>query len=114
PSKTRVIRSGFDFQRLSRKPDGDWLRRHYDIRAPFIVGMVATFSEFKDQPTLIRAAEIVLRQRRDVAFVFVGGGPTLELCRALVPPALEAYIQFVGRVEAPIEQVIGAFDIGAL
>src|SRR5450755_988473 len=57
PAKTRVIPSGFDMTRVHTTYDRHWLRRECGITARFIIGMVATFSDFKDQPTFIRAAE---------------------------------------------------------
>lgn len=114
PERTRLIYSGFDLGRRAWGDDPGWLRRQFGIEHPLVVGMVATFSSFKDQPTLIRAAQRVLAQRRDVCFVLVGGGPTLEACRALVPLALAHHILLPGRVGGPIERVVCGLDIGAL
>ena len=114
PAKTRVISSGFDLARVGVAHDAQWLRRTYGIEQRFIVGMVATFSHFKDHPTFIRAAELVLARRDDVAFVMVGGGPTMPACGALIAPPLAARIRILGRVDAPIEAVVTGFDIGAL
>ncbi|CAN5302373.1 glycosyltransferase family 4 protein [soil metagenome] len=112
--KTQMIPSGFDLARVRIDHDPGWLRREYGIEAQFVVGMVATFSNFKDHPTFIQAAERVLARRRDVAFVMVGGGPTMEACKAAIPPELRSHIRVLGRVAAPIEQVVAGFDIGAL
>ncbi len=114
PAKTTVIPSGFDLARVSATPDPRWLRREYRIDAPFIVGMVATFSGFKDHPTFIRAAQRVLERRSDVAFVMIGDGPTRAACEAMIPAELKDRIRILGRIAAPIEQVVAAFDIGAL
>ncbi len=112
--KTTLIRAGYDLARNDPAPDAGLLRRAFPIRQRYVVGMVAAFSAFKDQPTLIEAARIVLKQRRDVAFVMVGGGPTLEHCRGLVTPDERDDIRFLGEVELPVEQIVDAFDIGAL
>jgi glycosyltransferase involved in cell wall biosynthesis len=114
PAKTRLIPSGFDLARVAQARDANWLRREFGIDTAFIIGMVATFSGFKDHPTLIRAAIEVLARRRDVVFVMVGGGPTQAACEALIPPELSAHIRILGRLAAPIEQVVAGFDIGAL
>lgn len=114
PHKTRLIPSGFDLSRLGAAQDPQWLRREYGLEATHIVGMVATFSNYKDHPTLIRAAELVLAQRRDVVFVMVGGGPTMAQVQALIRPEWAAHIRVLGRVAASIEQVVCAFDIGVL
>lgn len=114
PAKTHVIPSGYDMARIQTAHDRQWLRREYGITSRFIVGMVATFSDFKDHPTFIRAAERVLDRRSDVVFVMVGGGPTMEACGSLIKPSRASQIRILGRVAAPIEQVVTAFDIGAL
>jgi len=113
-NKTTLIRSGYDLERNGQPADAGLLRREFDIRQKYIVGMVAAFSEFKDQPTLIEAARIVLARRRDVAFVMVGSGATLDLCRALVEPSEHDDIRFLGEVRLPVEQIVDAFDIGTL
>lgn len=112
--KTALIYSAYDLARLNRSPDPDYLRREFAIHTPYVVGMVAAFSEFKDQPTLIAAAGIVLAQRNDVTFVMIGGGPTLPACRALVSPALAPNIRITGEVAAPTEDLVAGFDIGVL
>ena len=113
-AKTQVIPSGFDTARLREPRDAGWLRREFGLSTRFIVGMVATFSDFKDHPTFIRAAARVLARRDDVTFVMVGGGSTMQTCEALIAPALVSRIRILGRVAGPIEQVVTAFDIGAL
>ena len=112
--KARLIPSGFDLARATATLDPQWLRREYGLQAPHIVGMVATFSHYKDHPTLIDAALQVLARRNDVVFVMVGGGPTLAAVQALIPPERQAQLRVLGRVAAPIEQVVCAFDIGVL
>ena len=76
--------------------------------------MVATFSRYKDYPTLIRAARIVLGRRQDVAFVGVGSGPTLAECRAMVREDERSHLVFPGRVDGSVEDVMAMFDIGVL
>jgi glycosyltransferase involved in cell wall biosynthesis len=49
-----------------------------------IVGNVARLNTVKDHFTLIEAARIVLRQRDDVRFLIVGGGPLEDELRSLI------------------------------
>ena len=112
--KTALIHAGYDLEKIGIAPDPTFLRREFDLRTHYIVGMVAAFSEFKDQPTFIAAAHIILRQRRDVTFVMIGGGPTLEACQALVAGEDADHIRCLGEIPTPIEDIIAAFDIGAL
>lgn len=112
--KTALIHAGYDLEKINIAPDPAFLRREFDLRTKYIVGMVAAFSDFKDQPTFIAAATIILRQRRDVTFVMVGGGPTLEKCQALVADEDTDHIRCLGEIPTPIEDIVAAFDIGAL
>jgi glycosyltransferase involved in cell wall biosynthesis len=113
-AKSEVIPSGFDVARFDQAWDAGWLRREFGLGQALVVGMVATFSAYKDQPTLIEAARLVLSRRDDVVFVLVGGGLTLDDCRALVPPGLASRIQLPGRVEMAVEQIVSGFDIAVL
>lgn len=114
PAKTRTIPSGFDLRRVAQTPDAQWLRRHHDIDTPLVVGMVATFSGYKDHPTFVDAARRVLARRDDVTFVMVGGGPTQAAVAASIPEPLRRRIRVLGRIEAPIEQVVAGLDVGVL
>jgi len=73
--------------------------------------MVAEFNRFKDYPTFIRAARKISRSRKDVVFVTVGDGETLEASRKLAAE-VEA-IKFLGK-RKDIVQLVETFDIGVL
>jgi glycosyltransferase involved in cell wall biosynthesis len=77
-----------------------------------VVGMIAEFSDYKDFPTFIRAAQLVLAVRNDVLFVAVGGGKNLDDCKRMVS-AEEERIRFTGQRE-DVEQLIHNMDIGVL
>jgi glycosyltransferase involved in cell wall biosynthesis len=112
--KSIVIHNGYDFTRAAGATDPLAARRRFGIKRPLVVGMVATFSHFKDYPTFIRAARIVLGRRQDVAFVAVGSGPTLDDCRAMLSESEREHVLLLGRVDGPVEDVISMFDIGVL
>jgi glycosyltransferase involved in cell wall biosynthesis len=75
--------------------------------------MVANFSRFKDHPTFLRAAQHILATRRDVVFVMVGGGETMDACRRTVMPANQDGLLFAGD-RADVESIVNVFDVGAL
>lgn len=112
--KSHLIRSPYDLQRAAPGADSAHWAQRLKGDGRLVVGMVATFSRFKDQPTLIEAARRILARRDDVRFVFVGGGPTLDRCRALLRPGEQDRIQILGRVPCAIEDIVRHFDIGAL
>ncbi len=113
--KSVVIHTGYDLARAPRASDPSTVRSRFGITQPLVVGMVGSFSRFKDYPTFIEAARIVLGRRQDVAFVAVGGGPTLERCRAMLRECEHSHIRLLGRVDAmSIEEVVSMFDVGVL
>jgi glycosyltransferase involved in cell wall biosynthesis len=112
--KTHLIHSPYDLQRAS--PGAASARWAQELKGDgrLVVGMVATFSRFKDQPTLIEAARRILARRDDVRFVFVGGGPTLAACQALLADGEQDRIRILGRVPDAVEDIARHFDIGVL
>ncbi len=55
--------------------DRDALRRSLGLEGAPIVGSIGRLDNPKDQHTLLEAAALALRQRDDLRFVLVGGGP---------------------------------------
>lgn len=107
-----VIHNGFDVQRFetAARIQSDLLG--FDANGLKIVGMVAEFSDYKDFPTFIRAAQTVLAQRQDVVFVAVGGGKNIKTCKRMVSPG-EKSIRFLGE-RKDVEAVVQQMDIGVL
>ena len=79
-----------------------------------LVGNIAAMVGHKDQATLLRAAEVVIKQRRDVRFVILGDGelrePLLALRREL---NLEDKVLMPGFVPRA-EEFLPAFDVFAM
>ena len=85
----------------------------FNIETKFVIGMVATFSNKKDYPTLINAARIIFEKRDDVTFVCVGDGERLDYCKNLVKPEHKNKIKFLGK-QKDVESIVNIFDIGLL
>jgi glycosyltransferase involved in cell wall biosynthesis len=107
-----VIYNGFDMGRFGSRAAKMSEGLGFDPGGRKVVGMVAEFSDYKDFPTFIRAAQAILRKRRDVVFVAVGGGKNLEACRALVAHE-EKDIHFLGP-RKDVESLVRQMDIGVL
>jgi glycosyltransferase involved in cell wall biosynthesis len=99
-----VVYNGFDLARLGAvsKDMSGVLAKFGGAR---IVGMVAECSDYKDYPTFVRAAQIVLRARHDVVFVAVGGGANLEALRNLAAHC-DRSVHFIGE-RHDIEELVG-------
>jgi len=106
-----VIHNGFDFARLN----GPGARKNGGSPAPAIdtkiVGMVAEFNRYKDYITFIEAARIISGRKRNIQFVAVGDGETLDDCRRAAEGI--GTFSFLGK-QKQIEQLVLAFDIGVL
>lgn len=99
-----VVRSGPDLTRLTRMPPS---RRWHNGRA-YMVGYVGVMGEQEGIELLLEAARDLVRERgRDIQFVLVGGGPSLEGLKADVARmGLQDHVTFTGR--APDEEL---FDV---
>jgi glycosyltransferase involved in cell wall biosynthesis len=110
-SRNVVIYNGFDFSRIEHLTTNGSPFCYVRDSAVKTVGMVAEFNRFKDYPTFIRAARMLSRRRKDVVFVAVGDGETLEASKKIAAGA-EA-IKFLGK-RKDIIPLVETFDIGVL
>jgi glycosyltransferase involved in cell wall biosynthesis len=115
--KLITIPNGYDVETF--KPDRATrrtVREELEIpESAAIVGMVARFHPQKDHANLLRAAEIVLRNRPDVYFVLCGDGVgwnNLQLA-ARIDPARATRFRLLGRRE-DVHHVMATFDIATL
>ncbi|OLD73403.1 MAG: hypothetical protein AUI33_06815, partial [Ignavibacteria bacterium 13_1_40CM_2_61_4] len=110
-TKNFVIANGFDLCRVER------IRTKTSPYLPFrgentkTVGMVAGFSRHKDYATFIRAARELNRRRKEVVFVAVGDGETLEASRKMAADV--GAIKFLGK-RKNVEEIVATFDVGVL
>ncbi len=111
PDRVHVVRSGPDLSRLKLVPPvHSWKngRAH-------MVGYVGVMGEQEGIDLLIDAVEHIVRtkQREDIQFVLVGGGPALEDLKALtIKKGLADFITFTGR--APDQQLFEVLSTMAL
>ena len=113
-AKGRVIHNGIDMTRFADLEDPMAVRRRLGLHDALVVGMVSTFRPWKDQATLILAAELIVQRRKDVVFLFVGEGETRPACQALVAPGLTDNIRFLGGTSGGLEALVNVFDVGVL
>jgi glycosyltransferase involved in cell wall biosynthesis len=111
--KSLVIYNGFNFDRTSCLISANSIREKYNINTRFIVGMVATFSGFKDYATYFKAAHIVLRRRKDVTFLAIGKDTDSENSRNLLANECFEHFRLLGK-KSDIESYVSTFDIGVL
>ncbi len=111
-SKSKVIYNGFDFSRIENLTVSSEIRRNFDITSKYVVGMVASFSEYKDYKTFIQAALFILNQRTDVTFLCIGGGNDVPY-KKMVQENHKENILFLGS-QKNVESIMNLCDIGVL
>jgi len=78
-----------------------------------LIGIVGSFSETKDQATLIGAFLDIVKRRRDVVLILVGDGPLLDYYRKMIDSKFVDRIYFAGN-QNDVESFVNIFDIGVL
>jgi glycosyltransferase involved in cell wall biosynthesis len=113
----RVIYNGVDTDRFAPRP-GDAARLRLEFAIPqdrVVIGSVGRLVPIKDHPTLLRAAERLLRAGRNVHVLVAGAGPDLEKLKAQVATSevLRERVTFVGATDR-VPELMNAMDVFVL
>lgn len=111
--KGKVIHNGFDLERMKNLDSIAEIRKKYNIKTKYLIGMVASFSDYKDYHTFNEVAENILGIRKDITFLGAGNGPNRNYFLNRMNPELQEHIICPGKV-TDIESLINLFDIGIL
>ncbi|MBZ5695433.1 MAG: glycosyltransferase [Acidobacteriia bacterium] len=113
----RVIYNGVNLERFSRRVDAaPEVRRKYGIpEGRVVVGSVGRLVPIKDHATLLRAAEALLRQGKDMQVLLVGDGPESAKLKesAAASPALAGRVTFTGASDC-VPELLSAMDVFVL
>lgn len=112
-NKSFVIHNGFDFKRIENLIAKDKIRDELEIKTKYVVGMVASFSEYKDYRTYFNAAQAILSQRNDVTFLAIGNDTNSIECMGFIHKRYREAIIPIGKI-SNIESYINAMDICVL
>lgn len=112
-NKSLVIHNGFDFSRIKDLQSVDKIKNELQIKTKFLVGMVASYSHYKDYKTYFKAAEIVLSKRNDVTFIAIGNNTESINAKSLIDEKYGEAIKPLGK-KSNIESYINAMDICVL
>jgi len=108
--KSIVIYNGFNFNRIENIIPEKTIREQLKIDTKYVVGMVATYSEFKDYPTYLRAAQIILGKRKDTTFIAIGKNTDSVLLKNAIDFKLRDHIRLLG-MKSDIESFVNMMDI---
>ncbi len=111
-NKSSCIYNGFDFERIKGLRSKEDISSKFKIKTRYLVGMVATFSFYKDYQTYISASIYICQKRTDVTFICVGSGD-YSLYENQIPQEIKNRILFLGR-QNQAESIMNACDIGVL
>lgn len=112
-NKSRVIHNGFDMTRLNVKKSKPAIRSKFNIVTDKVVGMTASFSNMKDYFTFVKAAEMILKCRKDITFLAIGSGPNLEQVKNSISLEYIQFFRFLG-IQKDVDSIVNIFDIGIL
>lgn len=114
PKKSHVIYNGFDFARFDAPGfDRNDYRESLDIKAgQFVATMVARFTPNKDYKMLVEVAE-KLKDIKNIVFLAIGKGETLEQTRLLCKEKGVDNIKFLG-FRSDVEKILMCSDAGLL
>ena len=111
--KSICIRNGFNFKRIKSLVSDAQIREETGITTKYVIGMVASFTIYKDYKTYFTAAQLLLNKRKDITFLAIGNSTDSELCKDLIDKNFSEHFRLLGR-ETNIESYINAMDICVL
>jgi sugar transferase (PEP-CTERM/EpsH1 system associated) len=117
PRRISIIYNGVDVEKYS--PLSQIEQRKNKVRLGFpadeiVIGSVGTLYWVKDPETLLEAAHLVLRQRDDVSFLWVGDGPLKERLQTRAREyGIDRKVLYLGSRD-DVSDVLAAVDIFAL
>jgi len=111
--KSVCIYNGFNFDRLKNITDKVIIKEQLKINANYVIGMVATFSEYKDYKTYYSAATQLLKKRSDICFLAVGNHTDSAASKNLVPQEYAGNFKLLGK-RSDVESLVNMMDICVL
>ena len=112
--KAKVIYNGFNESRYSKESlNSSSLKNKLALKAGYVVSMIARIDDNKDQKTFLEAAKIILKERNDIDFLIVGGGPNLDTLKCNVSLTESENIHFLG-FRSDVEDLLKISDISVL
>jgi len=111
--KSRVIFNGFNFNRTQNLIPSEQIRNDLNITTRFVLGMVASFSVYKDYKTYYESAQILLDRGHDITFLAIGNETDSLHSKSLVKDEFTKNFRFLGK-KSGIESYINVMDVCVL
>lgn len=114
------IHNGFDINRIKNLREKDYIRKKLNINTQYVVGMVGNVTRNKDYHTYVKAAQSIIKLKKDVTFLIIGDFQKNKERKnihnnliSIIKQSNMNKIKFLGRQEN-VESIINIFDIGIL
>ena len=111
--KSRVIFNGFNFNRTLNLIPQEQVRNDLNITTRFVVGMVASFSVYKDYKTYYESAQILLDRGHDITFLAIGNETDSFQSRSLIKDEFIRDFRLLGK-KSGVESLINVMDVCVL
>jgi glycosyltransferase involved in cell wall biosynthesis len=111
--KSVCIHNGFNFERLNTLIAAPEQRGQLEIKTDYVIGMVASFSAFKDYKTFFQAAQMLLEERNDITFLAIGSDTDSEDARKIIQDKFIGHFKLLGK-RSDVETLINLMDIAVL
>jgi glycosyltransferase involved in cell wall biosynthesis len=111
--KSIVIPNGFNFDRIKNVIDKKIISAQISLKSKFVIGMVASFTPYKDYKTFFKAAQIVLNNRTDITFLAIGSFTDSSLAKSMIESNKLDHFRLLGNISG-VESYVNAMDICVL
>ncbi len=111
--KSFFIYNGFNFDRTNNITARETILEQLKINTKYVVGMVATFSEYKDYKTYFNAAQKVLSNRNDITFLAIGADTDSDSASSFIDNKYTDHFRLLGK-RSGVESIINVMDICVL
>ena len=111
--KSVCIPNGFNFKRIKTLIPNSQIRAEIAVDTTYIIGMVASFSKYKDYQTYFAAAHLLLNKRTDITFLAIGNDTESELSKSLIDKEKTKHFRLLGK-KSNVESFINAMDVCVL
>jgi len=111
--KSIVIHNGFDFMRIQNITPKTSIRKELKTETKYMIGMVATFSKFKDYTTFYKAAKLLLNRHKNITFLAIGFNTDHQTSTDQIEKEISSHFRFLG-AQTNVENYVNSMDICVL
>lgn len=111
--KSFFIYNGFNFNRTNNITAKEKILDELKINTKYVVGMVATFSVYKDYNTYFNAAQSLLFKRNDITFLAIGADTDAIAARSFIANKYIDHFRLLGK-RSGVESLINVMDVCVL